>query len=195
MGIPFTGGTPDSMGNEKMPISLGFYKCKRSERGSHPLGWGLPWEPLRMGSLEHWVVEAARKQHRKQAWSRVDSHWTTISWTPSVQDNASGMTLSHTHRTQARSLKSWSLFRACQDNEGDCHYNSILQMRKLRPRGSVITDTSHTQSRTSDKLSQTRAGTHQATNQGLEYWAPPRSERKAQPRTEERSQMQSDRPG
>lgn len=71
---------------------------------------------------------------------------------PSVQDNASGMTLSHTHRTQARSLKSWSLFRACQDNEGDCHYNSILQMRKLRPRQAKCFACGHTGSMRQTKI-------------------------------------------
>lgn len=79
------------MGNGKMPILLGFYKC-----GRFALGWA-PWESPQSGILT------------APGWKQPESsHWATVSGAPLVQDNASGMTLSLAHRPQDRSLTPWS---------------------------------------------------------------------------------------
>lgn len=82
------------MGNGKMPILLGFYECGRFALGicgRAPQSLGPVGEPVGM------------------EWRQPESsHWATVPWAPPVQDNASGMTLSLTHRPQARSLTPWS---------------------------------------------------------------------------------------
>lgn len=61
-GTLFTGGTPASIGNGRIPMLMGLCKCKRSECCA--LGWGGLGEPLSLDLTES-VVGAAENNREK----------------------------------------------------------------------------------------------------------------------------------
>lgn len=115
LGTLFTGGTPDSIGNGKIPVSLGFTNAEDLSGGSHlVLRWVglLLGEPLREDSF---TVRAVWKQPESSMGKGMEwgaqqtswSPWTTVSRAGSVQDSAPRNDPVTHPQTQASILPSW----------------------------------------------------------------------------------------